>query len=314
MAMIARLSAPGVPPDMQSCNSALLVSGSCVATCTHGRVRGRQRRQRREKRQMASPFPGMDPYLERPDRWSGVHAGLITVLREALSRQVAPRFFVDSEDNVYILGLDDPARSLVRPDIYVVEAVDAASLSRPRGQIAAPMVLDLPASLEIRAPYLKVIDTADRQVVTTIEVLSPINKEPGSSGQRDFLRKREQILRSSTHWLEIDLLRAGTRPRGIPIRGDYGDYYAALHRAGVRDRLEAWFVSLRDRLPTIAVPLRPPFEDVPLDLQEAVELVYERYRYDAGIDYAGDAPPPLREADAAWVGERVAVWRRARGN
>ena len=31
---------------------------------------------------MTSPFPGMDPYLERPDRWSGVHAGLIAVLRE----------------------------------------------------------------------------------------------------------------------------------------------------------------------------------------------------------------------------------------
>jgi Protein of unknown function (DUF4058) len=75
-----------------------------------------------------------------------------------------------------------------------------------------------------------------------------------------------------------------------------------------------WFVSLRDPLPTIAAPLRPPFEDVPLDLQEAVELVYERYRYDTGIDYASDAPPPLREADAAWVSERVAAWRRARGS
>src|SRR5205085_6437042 len=117
--------------------------------------------------------------------------------------------------------------------------------SRLRGQIAAPMVLDLPASLEIRAPYLKVIDTADRQGVTTIEVLSPDNKERGLSGQRDFLRKRDQIRGSSTHWLEIDLLRAGTRPPVIP---PWGDYYAALHRAGVRDRLEAWFVSLRDRL------------------------------------------------------------------
>jgi hypothetical protein len=76
----------------------------------------------------------------------------------------------------------------------------------------------------------------------------------------------------------------------------------------------AWFVSLREPLPTIAVPVRPPFEDVPLDLQEAVELVYTRYRYDAGIDYAEDAPPPLCEADAVWVGERVAAWRRARGS
>ena len=260
---------------------------------------------------MPSPFPGMDPYLERPERWSGVHARLIAIIGEVLARQVAPRFFVDSEDNVYILGLDDPARSFVRPDLYLVEAVSAGDPSRPRGQIAAPMVIDLPASLEIRAPYLKVIDTVDRQVVTTIEVLSPINKVPGSSGQRDFLRKRKEIWNSSTHWLEIDLLRAGARPRGIPLQGDYD---AVLHRAGALDRLEAWFVTVREPLPTIAVPLSPPFEDVPLDLQEAVETVYERYRYDAGIDYAEDLPaPPLRAADAAWAHERVAAWRQGRG-
>jgi hypothetical protein len=252
----------------------------------------------------------MDPYLERADRWSGVHARLIAVIGEALARRVAPRFFVDSEDNIYILGLDDPARSWVRPDLALVEAASTGSPAHPRGQITAPLVLDLPASLEIRAPYLKVIDTADRQVVTTIEVLSPINKLAGSSGQRDFLRKREQLLSSSTHWLEIDLLRAGTRPPGIPPQGEYD---AVLHRAGVLDQVEAWFASLRAPLPTIAVPLKPPFDDVPLDLQEAVDLVYERYRYDTGIDYAEEPPPPLRAADVVWVSERVAAWRQARG-
>ena len=258
---------------------------------------------------MSSPFPGMDPYLERPDRWSGVHARLIAVMGELLTRQVAPRFFVDSEDSVYVLGLDDPARPLVRPDLYVAEVAGAGSPSPSRGRIAAPTVLDLPASLEIRAPHLNVIDMGDRQVVTTIEALSPINKVPGSSGQRDFLRKRERILSSRTHWLEIDLLRAGARPPAIPPQGDYD---AALHRAGVPDRLEAWFVTLREPLPTIAVPLRPPFEDAPLDLQEAVELVYDRYRYDTGIDYAETPPPPpLSEADAAWLNERIAAWRQA---
>ena len=161
-----------------------------------------------------------------------------------------------------------------------------------------------------RLPYLQIIDTVDRQVVTTIEVLSPINKTPGSSGQRDFLRKREHIMRSHTHWLEIDLLRAGTRPPGVPPRGDYD---AALHRATMLERLEAWFVTVREPLPTIAVPLRPPFDDVPLNLQETVEMVYERYRYDTGINYAEESPaPPLREADAAWARERIAAWRQVR--
>jgi len=259
---------------------------------------------------MPSPFPGMDPYLERPDRWSGVHTRLIAVIGEMLARQVAPRFFVDSEDNVYILGLDDPAHSLVRPDLSVVEAVSAGIPAAAHGRIAAPVILDLPAPVEIRAPYLKVIDTVDRRVVTTIEVLSPVNKVSGSSGQRDFLRKRGPILNSSTHWLEIDLLRAGTRLPGIPSRGDYD---AALHRAGSLNRLDAWFVSLREPLPTVAVPLQPPFEDVPLDLQEVVGQVYDRYRYDTGIDYTEEPPAPLlREADVAWARERVTAWRQGR--
>ena len=86
-------------------------------------------------------------------------------------------------------------------------------------------------------PYLTIVDTVGRQVVTTMELLSPINKVPGSSGQREFLRKRQQIMHSRTHWLEIDLLRAGTRPPGLPLQGDDD---AVLHRAGAGERLEAW--------------------------------------------------------------------------
>ncbi|HVA89785.1 MAG TPA: DUF4058 family protein [Chloroflexota bacterium] len=261
---------------------------------------------------MSSPFPGMDPYLERSDRWGGVHSRLIAVIGEALASRVAPRFFVDSEDYVYILGREDPGRSFIRPDISVVEAAGGGGLSSARARIAAPMLLEMPEWLEIHAPYLKIIDTRDRQVVTTIEVLSPINKVPGSSGQREFLRKREHVLSSTSHWLEIDLLRAGTRPPAIP---PHDGYNAMLHRARIHDRLEGWFASLRQPLPTIAVPLTAPFEDVPLDLQEAVDTVYTRYRYDAAIDYDEEPPlPGFSPADAAWVRERIAAWRGASGS
>ena len=33
---------------------------------------------------LRSPFPGMDPYLEHPALWPGVHQSLITYLRDAL--------------------------------------------------------------------------------------------------------------------------------------------------------------------------------------------------------------------------------------
>jgi hypothetical protein len=253
----------------------------------------------------------MDPYLERPDRWSGVHAGLSAVLREILTRRVAPGFFVDSEDNVYILDTRDPGRSAVRPDVYLVDAGQSAGSARALGRAAAPMLLDLPAEVEVRAPYLRIVDTANRQVVTTIEVLSLVNKVLGSAGLRDFLHKPTQVLRSDTHWLEIDLLRAGARLADVP---QSGAYVVLLHRAG-SSRLEGWVAGLRDWLPTIGVPLRPPLADVVVDLQEVFESVYDRYRYDAAIDCDDDPPEPaLQQAETLWLQDRVTAWKQSRSH
>lgn len=259
---------------------------------------------------MPSPFPGMDPYLEDLSRWSGVHARLIAVIGEMLAPRVAPRFFVDSEDHVYILAPDDPGRRRVRPDIYVAEMAMAAAPRRERGRITTPTVLELPEPLDVRIPFLEVRDASDRQVVATIEVLSPINKTPGSTGRVDFLRKRHQIVRSTVHWIEIDLLRAGARTLEVEGRAAY---YALLHRGGKGEELEAWFAGIREELPTIAVPLAARLPDVPLDLQEAVDTVYERYRYDVGIDYTAGVPvPSLSAEDAAWAAERLRHWRAGR--
>jgi hypothetical protein len=236
-----------------------------------------------------------------------VHTVLIAILREMLTRLVAPRFFVDSEDHVYLIAPDDPGRRLIRPDIFLTEASLVPARHRERGHIDQPVVVEFPQPMTVRYPFLEVRDTANRQVVAAIELLSPINKAPGSVGQRDFTRKRQHMLRSTAHWIEIDLLRGGDRPREVDNRGDY---YAALHRAGPEDVLEVWFMDLRDELATIAVPLVAPLPDVPLDLQAAVETLYARYRYDLDIDYqAGPPPPPLNAADATWAAECVRRWR-----
>ncbi|MBI5290665.1 MAG: DUF4058 family protein [Chloroflexi bacterium] len=65
---------------------------------------------------------------------------------------------------------------------------------------------------------------------------------------------------------------------------------------------EAWLFDLRDTLPTIAIPLRPPFEDVPLTLQSIFNTVYSRGHYAEALDYSGSPPlPRLRPADTAWA-------------
>ena len=43
---------------------------------------------------MRSPFPGMDPYLEAPTRWPGVHHHLLSAIAETLGDALAPAFIV----------------------------------------------------------------------------------------------------------------------------------------------------------------------------------------------------------------------------
>lgn len=114
---------------------------------------------------------------------------------------------------------------------------------------------------------------------------------------------------SDVHWIEIDLLRAGTRPAEV---AEKSDYYALLKRGGTFGLFEVWYVDLRDRLPTIAVPLRPPFDDAPLDLQAAFDDMYRRAHYAQSIDYTTHVPLPILDPpDQQWVQQKVANWLAA---
>ena len=155
--------------------------------------------------------------------------------------------------------------------------------------------------------YIEVRDAHSREVVATIEVLSPFNKQPGAQGYKAFQEKRIDVMASSVHWIEIDLLRAGMRPPEVAYRSDY---YALLSRGDRRQPYEGWFFDLRDRMPTIAVPLRPPYADIPLDLQAVFGEVYIRGRYAYDVDYMLPAPPPpLHPDDEQWLRQCIHEWQ-----
>jgi hypothetical protein len=112
---------------------------------------------------------------------------------------------------------------------------------------------------------------------------------------------------SKVHWIELDLLRAGERPAEVSRKSDY---YALLKRGGTPGPFEVWYFDLRDRLPTLAVPLRPPYEDVPLNLQTVFNDMYARAHYAESIDYTTPVPlPRLRPPDLAWARERLQTWQ-----
>jgi hypothetical protein len=146
---------------------------------------------------------------------------------------------------------------------------------------------------------------SDNRLVTSIEILSPSNKRAGSHAYRVYHRKRERLLRSPAHVLEMDLLRAGERPplaQALPE----APYFVVLSRAQRRPTAEVWPIQLADPLPVLPVPLLPPDPDVPLNLGAAIATVYERGAYDRRLDYHRPPPaPPLLPSETAWLDERL---------
>ncbi len=258
---------------------------------------------------MPSPFPGMDPYLEDPTLWPDVYHGLIEGIRAYLAPLLAPHFYVRVEQRVYVTSpIEDPGYRALIPDVIVTRApqereIPAGWPGRPA--IATPAVVETWIEPEIRDYYLEIRDARSHQVVTAIEVLSPANKVKGSRGQQAMLEKCRLLLQGGANWLEIDLLRGGERAEPVAGRSDYAVILYRPHQPGVL----VWFIDLRDRLPVVAVPLRPPFPDAPLDLQQVLDEVYDRARYADQIDYTGPVPPPpLPPADAAWAQARIQEW------
>jgi hypothetical protein len=154
---------------------------------------------------MPSPFPGMDPYLEDPAHWPGVHMQIISEMQAELNRRLLPRYFAAAEDRVYISDEEDPGRKVIAPDVRIVHA---GSKKKPAGgktrkpaaaTVCEPVTVTALFEEEIHEPYLRVIEYASQQVVTVIEVLSPTNKVNGSRGRADYTAKRADILASETN-------------------------------------------------------------------------------------------------------------------
>jgi len=254
---------------------------------------------------MPSPFPGMDPYLEDPRRWPDVHLNLIAEMEAVLTRDLRPRYYVSAEERVYICDEDDPARKVVIPDLRVTQKPDApkrAPAAKRTGAVAVaePVVITTLFEEEIRERRLEIVDTETRGVVTIIEIVSPSNKVLGSRGRASYQRKRQEIMQSNIHWVEIDLLRSGERlfARDADLEGDY---FVHVSRVDSRPRGFVWPILLEQRLPVLRIPLKKPDGDAELDLEEVLSSVYDRSGYDMKLDYRSDPVPSLAGEKASWA-------------
>ena len=106
---------------------------------------------------------------------------------------------------------------------------------------------------EIREHFLEIIDIQDRQVVTVIEILSPDNKVSRSQGLESFRKKRMAIMKSRSHWVEIDLLRRGVS-LALRKRIRPHEYFVHISPTWLRPNGHVWPIRLSQQLPVDSSP------------------------------------------------------------
>ena len=252
---------------------------------------------------MPSPFPGMDPYIEDPKVWSDFHNDLAGEIRARLNQSIQPRYIARLTPYVTYEMIEIGEKRGVYPDVAIWQPQPPAEpFAAPVAVIApAPVesVITLEFPLRLLSVEIRQVDTME--LVTAIEILSPVNKKPGHDAYHDYRRKRRELLRSEANLIEIDFLRGGERmPLDRPV--PRAPYYVLLSRVERRPRVAVWPLHFQDALPTIPVPLREPDPDVPLALGAVVASVYERGGYATLIDYKQNPPmPTLTDSETTWL-------------
>lgn len=257
---------------------------------------------------MPSPFPGMDPYLE-DDSWTNFHAWLAPEIASQLNAQLGPEYA--ALVNKRMINADYERKGIRAPDRYpdvgiVREAKTIYSTGRGSAVMDPPIVMRSPVAFEEPYLWVEIFTNSGHELITSIEILSPGNKQ--GRGRTEYLRKRNRILKSNSHLVEIDLLRNGER---LPVRGDLpkAPYYVFLSRVERRPDIGIWPIMLNEILPVVPIPVKSPDADVSLNLQAAVTSIYERSRYHMLLDYSGPPLGPLTKEEAAYVDATLSDWR-----
>lgn len=220
---------------------------------------------------MPSPFPGMDPYLETPQRWPAFQHQMVLGLAEAIQPALTDRY-----------RLRFATRS------YATDVVLFTSIVHE----------------EHKEHYLEIRQRSTDQLVVWLDIISPANRTtvPGRARYQEAIQLAK---RQNSHLVEMDLVLEGTSCL-MCDRSGMADhpYCVSVWRAGRASNYELHGIKLGNRLPRIRVPLTADDRDITVDLQAVFNRVYDRHH--AGhIDYSSDLTAPLNAADLAWVREHL---------
>jgi hypothetical protein len=257
----------------------------------------------------------MDPYIEACGLWGDFHPHLIEKIYDVLAEAVPDRYTVRLGKRSYVVLAESegkvdhpvvPDVSVASPSPALPSSTGAAATAVAEPQADAEVVsMRAFVATQFQENFIEVyFQDSERYLVTCIEVLSPSNKRPGTEGWEVYLRKRQGLLLGSASLVEIDLLRGGQK---LPMLDPWPKcpYTLLVARRDLAPYCKVWAAHSLRPLPVIPVPLNPPDPPIQLSLQPMVEAIYRRSRFGQDIDYSRPLQPPLAEAEAAWLTERL---------
>ena len=219
---------------------------------------------------MASPFPGMDPYLETDALWPAFQHQLVTCLYQIL-----------------LPGLVDRYKARLGQRQYVTQQALFTSI----------------ITEEHTEEFIEIRQRGENRVITLVDVVSPANKT-GPCGRQAYLAKRQECKNVSANLIEIDLVLQGQATLDYSREGlpDW-DYAVTVTRSAQPDRYEIYTATLQKRLPRFRLPLASDDRDVVVDLHAAFSRAYDQGGFAALIDYQRDPATTLADDDKKWLGD-----------
>lgn len=259
---------------------------------------------------MPNLFPGIDPFIEASGDWPDFHSRFMNDWCDAIALGLPDDYIARLDERLTVVEVEEDRVRRSAPDIVISQAgmrTSPASVTSALVATLEPETIRITIEEEIRETYIQILRHSDRKLVAVLELLPPANEVGKGRGQ--YLAKRQAVLMSDAHLVELDLLIGGRRlPMEKPLPAKH--FHAVISRAGKRPNCEVYSWSLDHPMPTLPVPLASPDPDVFVNLADVLTTTYQRGRYAKTINYHGSLDLPLSPDYAAWVKQAVAQGKR----
>jgi Protein of unknown function (DUF4058) len=251
-----------------------------------------------------SPFPGFDPWLEDPVFWEDFHRQFIVDLAREIVAAMPGSYDARIDQRLRVIERETAHTTFRQPDIGIeyrgveyrggssdggVATLDAVSIE--------PQIVTGLETIEERDVWIEIVRLPDRKLVTAIEVLSPSNKT--NEGIGEYRGRRSEYHQQRAHVVEIDFLQGGRRT-DYTSHAKTGDCFYSVARYPRSGQVEVYAWSLKDKLPTLPIPLKAPDKDLAINFAKVFQQTFTLGRYRNRLRY-GEYAPPVKAEHQPWA-------------